>query len=94
MPVISNNPFIECLPTTEIMDRMDIHFYKPELRKNSKHLKSLPNLLKLEELICDDYPISSGATPKGANYLESGIPFLRVQNIRPMMVSFQDIVFV
>lgn len=94
MAVISNNPFIECVSRSEIKDRLDIHFYRPDLRINTKDLEALPDLISLKELILDKYPISSGATPKGANYLESGMPFLRVQNVRPMNVSFDDIVFI
>lgn len=94
MAFISNRPFIECVSQSELMDRLDIHFYKPELRKNSKKIQELPNLVPLDALVLEDFPIASGATPKGANYLDSGVPFLRVQNVRPMIVSFEDIVFI
>lgn len=38
--------------------------------------------------------IANGATPKGTNYLNEGIPFFRIQNIVPDGLDLSDIVYI
>ncbi len=93
-PPIYKKPYTEIISKTELKERLDTHFYKPELRDIAKKIEKISNLVPLGEIIVDQAPISSGATPKGAEYLDEGIPFLRVQNVRPMSININDIVFI
>ena len=94
MSVVCERPLIEILPVNEHEDRLDLHFYKPGLIQVAHELKNIPNLVYLSTLLDESASISSGSTPEGGKYEESGIPFLRVQNIRPMMLRLSEVVFI
>ena len=94
MFVVCEKPLIMIVPREDQCDRMDLHHYQPELINIVHKINELPCKTLLEELLEEDSPISSGATPKGANYKDEGIPFLRVQNIRPMELLIEDIVYI
>ncbi|WP_157976542.1 restriction endonuclease subunit S [Parahaliea mediterranea] len=51
------------------------------------------DLVPLGELI-GSRGLAGGATPKGATYLESGVLFARVQNVKPLCLDLSDAVFV
>jgi len=71
--------------------RFDSEYFKKIYLKNLECLKNYSNgYLKLSNEIVH---MSGGATPLGANYQESGVPFLRVQNIMQNYFSLTDIVF-
>ena len=71
--------------------RFDSEYLKKQYLKNLECLKNYSNgYLKLSNEIVH---MSGGATPLGANYQESGVPFLRVQNIMQNYFSLTDIVF-
>jgi type I restriction enzyme S subunit len=57
-----------------------------ELRRRGAHL--------LDDLIRTSDGISNGATPRGADYVEYGIAFLRVQNIAKNFVDLSNVVYV
>ena len=72
--------------------RIDSEFLKKEYLKNIDKIKNLkPGYLKLNEAIIH---MTGGATPLGAEYSESGIPFLRVQNIMQNYFSLNDVVYI
>ena len=59
--------------------RFDSEYLKKNYLANIKKIKSYSNgYFNLKKVIKN---ISGGATPLGAEYKKSGIPFLRVQNI-------------
>lgn len=94
MQVISNSPLIEILNTEDLGERLDPPFYKPELVYLERELLEFPYLHRLEDILEPDSGITGGATPSGANYLEAGIPFLRVQNVRDMRLNLENLVFI
>lgn len=56
-------------------------------------LRNKVDLVPLQ-LIVEQGKIAGGATPKGANYLEEGVLFARVQNIKPFRLDKSDPVFI
>lgn len=50
-------------------------------------------LVPLQEML-DDIGIAGGATPKGATYLDEGVLFARVQNVKPLALELSDAVFI
>ncbi|MCK4234073.1 restriction endonuclease subunit S [candidate division WOR-3 bacterium] len=76
----------------ELSFRFDAEFYHPEYLSNQLIIKKYENgHIKFGKII--KY-ISGGATPLGANYPETGIPFLRVQNIMNNYFNDDDIVYI
>ncbi|TKX31704.1 restriction endonuclease subunit S [Campylobacter estrildidarum] len=72
--------------------RIDSEFFKKEYLENEKILKKISCAsVYLKDFIIE---ISGGATPFGAIYLESGIPFLRVQNIMQNYFNLTDVVYI
>jgi len=75
--------------------RMDAEYYQPEYLENEKIIKNYKNGFKLlEELLKRKNAITGGATPLGAEYLKSGIPFLRVQNVMQNYLELDDVVYI
>ena len=70
--------------------RIDSERYKPQYTENEYLLRNLPHK-KLKYYIND---ISGGATPRGAKYSLSGIPFVRVQNIKDNYSDLNDVVYI
>lgn len=89
---------MECFVTNsnEIESRLDCHFYRPEFTRLDKKVKSISKK-KLADYILS---ISSGATPdikeSEKYYSDStdGIPFLRVQNVTPVGLNFDNLKFI
>ena len=59
-----------------------------------RELLEFPHLRKLEDILESDSGIASGATPTKANYLDEGIPFLRVKNVIRMRLNLENLVFI
>ena len=75
--------------------RMDAEYYQPEYLENEKIIKNYKNGFKLlGELLKRKNAITGGATPLGAEYLKSGIPFLRVQNVMQNYLELDDVVYI
>ena len=71
--------------------RFDSEYLKKIYLANIKKIKSYSNgYFNLKKVIKH---ISGGATPLGAEYQKSGIPFLRVQNIMQNYFSLDDVVY-
>lgn len=70
--------------------RIDSEYFKKEYCKNEQILKNLEHEV-FDNLIVK---MAGGATPLGAEYEESGIPFLRVQNIMQNCFNLNDIVYI
>jgi type I restriction enzyme M protein len=60
--------------------RFDWKFYNREYARLMEFLHRRYGA-KLVTLKSVSYPITSGATPRGSTYVDTGVPFLRVQNI-------------
>lgn len=72
--------------------RIDSEYFQTKYLHNIRLIKSYPNgSIALGDVIKS---ITGGATPLGANYLEKGIPFLRVQNIKPNYIDDSDLVYI
>jgi restriction endonuclease S subunit len=73
--------------------RFDAEYYKPEYLDNIDFIlhKCPYPVRELGDLILS---ISGGATPDGADYQKTGIPFLRVQNIMPNYLNLEDVVYI
>ncbi|EDN71197.1 conserved hypothetical protein [Beggiatoa sp. PS] len=72
--------------------RIDSEYFQTKYLHNIRLIKSYPNgSITLGEVIKS---ITGGATPLGANYFEKGIPFLRVQNIKPNYIDDSDLVYI
>lgn len=72
-------------------DRMDAGFYRPEYLNAAEKISSLSNLKTIEEIASI---ITNGATPLGPLYAESGIKFLRAENIRELGMDDSDVVYI
>ena len=70
-------------------DRLDADYLNPKYTNLIRHLRNLPHIT-LGNLAT----FSNGATPKGANYLEEGVPFLRIQNINKNCLNLDDVVYI
>lgn len=70
--------------------RIDSEYFKKEYLENEERLLNLDSI-KLENFILK---MAGGATPLGANYLDIGVPFLRVQNIMQNYFNLNDIVYI
>ena len=75
--------------------RIDAEYYQPEYLENDKVIKNYKNGFRLlGELLKRKNAITGGATPLGADYLDSGIPFLRVQNVMQNYLDLEDVVYI
>jgi len=76
---------------SEAMDarRLDAEYWRHQYTKLIDSLREIPhnNLSQLASF-------SNGATPRGAEYLESGIPFLRIQNVNKNNLNLDDVVYI
>jgi len=89
---------MECftINSSEIGNRLDCHFYRPEFSALDKKIKSISKN-KLADYILS---ISGGATPNIKEskkyYTDSpdGIPFLRVQNVTPEGLNLEGVKFI
>jgi len=81
-------------------DRMDYQYYDPKYFETIKRLKEISqkqniDLVTLKQLLFNTKQgITGGATPLGATYLNDGIPFIRVQNVRRTGVNLSKVVFI
>jgi hypothetical protein len=73
--------------------RFDAEYYQPAYLDNIDFLKFRCRY-PVVALGTQIRSISGGATPLGADYPESGIPFLRVQNIQPGYLDLSDVVYI
>ena len=73
--------------------RFDAEHYRPEYRENLEFLLTACRH-SVETIGALSLSITGGATPKGAEYVEEGIPFLRVQNVMPGYLALGDVVYV
>src|SRR5437868_5843619 len=73
--------------------RLDPEYYQPVYIENIAFLKHRC-VHPVEPLASLLTSISGGATPRGAEYLDEGVPFLRVQNIMPGYLNLTDVVYI
>lgn len=73
--------------------RLDAEYYQPIYLENIGFLINCCQypVLTFNELLLS---MSGGATPLGAEYLDIGVPFLRVQNIMPGYLDMNDVVYI
>ncbi len=73
--------------------RLDAEYYQPEYLENVRKLENY-GFVQLQELSAID--ITKGETPlwRGDDYLSSGIPFLRSENLSPAGLDLSRLVFV
>jgi restriction endonuclease S subunit len=76
-----------------VKNRFDVDFHLPETHDRYEALQCSRKcrVASLGTLIDQ---IANGATPKGANYLNEGIPFFRIQNIVPDGLDLSDIAYI
>jgi len=75
--------------------RIDAEYYQPEYLENDKIIKNYKSGFRfLGDLLKRKNAITGGATPLGADYPDSGIPFLRVQNVMPNYLDLSDVVYI
>jgi len=68
-------------------ERMDSSFFESKYLITEKKLNDF-GVIKFEKIIDE---LSGGATPRGANYLDAGIKFLRAQNIKENQFDLSDV---
>src|SRR3989338_3676498 len=76
---------------SQIEERMDAGYYKPEYLSAGKKILSLPNLKAIEDIAS---VITNGATPRGPLYTERGIKFFRADSIRNLEIDNSNIVYI
>ena len=73
--------------------RYDAEYYRPEYRENIIALREITScpVVPLKDRLLS---IGGGATPLGAQYPPTGIPFLRSQNIMPGYLDLSDVEYI
>jgi len=71
----------------DFQKRGDTQYWLPIFLENETAVSKLPKLTNLVEL-------KGGATPLGSNYVEHGIPFLRIQNIGENELVLDEVAFI
>lgn len=71
------------------MGRLDSDYWGTEYTTLVNRLKSRPH-----RTLADLADFANGATPRGANYLDEGIPFLRIQNVGKNRLELDDVVYI
>ena len=75
--------------------RLDAEYYQPEYLELNQELEDYgKDLYNFNQILEKVNSLTGGATPLGADYPKEGIKFLRVQNIMPGYIDFNDIVFI
>ena len=69
--------------------RLDSNYWGTEYTTLVSYLKTRPH-----SLLGDLADFANGATPRGANYLAEGIPFLRIQNVGKNRLELGDVVYI
>ena len=87
--------------SSDITERLDVGFYNPKYFETIDKMRNLTKNPKLKldkiEMLFDngeDLKITGGATPLGATYLEEGIQFIRVQNVRRNEFLLNDVKYI
>lgn len=71
----------------DFQKRGDTQYWLPMFLENETEVSKFPKLTDLVEL-------KGGATPLGSNYVEHGIPFLRIQNIGENELVLDEVAFI
>ena len=71
----------------DFQKRGDTQYWLPMFLENETEVSKFPKLTDLVEL-------KGGATPLGSNYIEHGIPFLRIQNIGENELVLDEVAFI
>ena len=72
--------------------RIDSEYFKREYLENINTILNYKNgYVKFKTII---KKLTGGATPLGANYLQDGVPFIRVQNVMQNYFNLSDIVYI
>ena len=72
--------------------RFDSEYFKKEYLKNINTILDYKNGYIKFDAIIDK--LTGGATPLGANYVDDGVPFIRVQNIMQNYYNLNDVVYI
>ena len=90
-----------CFIQHQIADRIDVHYYNPKYYQVMSDLSRIYNsdktlsLCTLEDLLLKGKQgITGGHTPRGALYINDGVPFLRVQNVRENRLIIDNVAFI
>ncbi len=81
--------------------RLDVQYYDPRYIKTMKTLKTLAKkkgltLMPLGEMLdpSSDLPLTGGATPPNAIYIDEGVKFIRVQNVGENQLNLDIVVYI
>ena len=69
--------------------RLDAEYWEPQYTNLVDYFRTMPHTTLGE--LADFY---NSATPRGADYLEEGIPFLRIQNVDKNRLVLEEVVFI
>jgi hypothetical protein len=72
-----------------VAGRLDSDYWGIEYTTLVGYLRSRPH-----SSLADLADFANGATPRGADYLEEGIPFLRIQNVGKNRLELDDVVYI
>lgn len=81
------------IPPNELEDRLDVVFYSPVFRKTMKQILKHLKVAILGEISIITR-ILGFETEKYINYIEKGIPYLRVQNIKEFEIDLHNVKFI
>jgi len=91
--IMSNEVMIFPVPSMELEDRLDVVFYLPIYRKILKQISKHSTTATLGE-IATISRILGFETERYIKYVEEGIPYLRVQNIREFEIDLNEVKFI
>ena len=69
--------------------RLDAEYWEYQYTKLVDYLREIPH-----DSLAQLASFSNGATPRGAEYLDSGVPFLRIQNVSKNKLNLDDVVYI
>ena len=89
----SSYPLTFIIRRNELEGRIDVEYYKPEYRKIQEKLRKSPfKLVKLKDIA---FIVKKGIFEIPASeYVEDGVPFIRVSNIKDLSISRENLVFI
>lgn len=74
--------------------RINPSHYDPTVLTILKNAQNKNITLEPISILVGNRKVAGGATPKGASYLEAGVLFGRVQNVKPLALDLSDAVFI
>jgi type I restriction enzyme S subunit len=88
-----NVPLVFAVPGDKLGDRLDVPFYHPKYMEFIELYKKYPNIKSLRE-IADITRILGFETEQFVKYVQDGVPYLRVQNVKEFEIDLTNVKYI